>query len=148
MLFQNFKSAVLLMKEAFFKHGEKEALRSCVKALNFCATESRGELQDFALNKLKGIEDELIIKVKSAIKEVAVCALNKLKGTMCFIGAFQLNVKLLLLQDGDDEYSLLVNLKRLYELQLSRQISIESLHKDLAETLKNFRSIDDEVGTL
>lgn len=115
---QNFKSAVLLMKEAFFKHGEKEALRSCVKALNFCATESRGELQDFALNKLKGIEDELIIKVKSAIKEVA---------------------------DGDDEYSLLVNLKRLYELQLSRQISIESLHKDLAETLKNFRSIDDEV---
>ncbi|KAL3368805.1 hypothetical protein AABB24_009562 [Solanum stoloniferum] len=115
---QNFKSAVLLMKEAFFKHGEKEALRSCVKALNFCATESRGELQDFALNKLKGIEDELIIKLKSAIKEVA---------------------------DGDDEYSMLVNLKRLYELQLSRQISIESLYNDLAETLKNLRSIDDEV---
>lgn len=115
---QNFKSAVLLMKEAFFKHGEKEALRSCVKALNFCATESRGELQDFALNKLKGIEDELIMKLKSAIKEVA---------------------------DGDDEYTMLVNLKRLYELQLSRQISTESLYKDLAETLKNFRSIDDEV---
>ncbi|PHT68476.1 Sister-chromatid cohesion protein 3 [Capsicum chinense] len=115
---QTFKSAVLLMKEAFFKHGEKEALRSCVKALNFCATESRGELQDFALNKLKAIEEELIIKLKSAIKEVA---------------------------DGDDEYSLLVNLKRLYELQLSRQISIESLLKDFAETLKNFRSIDDEV---
>lgn len=80
LLFQTFKSAVLLMKEAFFKHGEKEALRSCVKALNFCATESRGELQDFALNKLKAIEEELIIKLKSAIKEVAVCALNKLKG--------------------------------------------------------------------
>ncbi|XP_075102276.1 sister-chromatid cohesion protein 3-like isoform X1 [Nicotiana tabacum] len=115
---QNFKSAVLLMKEAFFKHGEKEALRSCVKAVGFCATESRGELQDFALNKLKEIEDELIVKLKSAIKEVA---------------------------DGDDEYSLLVNLKRLYELQLSRQISIESLYKDFAETLKDFRSIDDEV---
>nr|XP_016464325.1 PREDICTED: sister-chromatid cohesion protein 3 isoform X2 [Nicotiana tabacum] len=115
---QNFKSAVLLMKEAFFKHGEKEALRSCVKAVGFCATESRGELQDFALNKLKEIEDELIVKLKSAIKEVV---------------------------DGDDEYSLLVNLKRLYELQLSRQISIESLYKDFAETLKNFRSIDDEV---
>lgn len=81
------------MKEAFFKHGEKEALRSCVKALNFCATESRGELQDFALHKLKGIEDELIIKLKSAIKEVAVCSLNKLKGTMCFIVAFWLNVQ-------------------------------------------------------
>ena len=53
-----------------------------------------------------------------------------------------------LLQDGDDEYTMLVNLKRLYELQLSRQISTESLYKDLAETLKNFRSIDDEVGIL
>lgn len=73
-LFQNFKSAVLLMKEAFFKHGEKEALRSCVKAVGFCATESRGELQDFALNKLKEIEDELIVKLKSAIKEVVVWA--------------------------------------------------------------------------
>lgn len=59
-----------------------------------------------------------------------------------------MNVQALLLQDGDDEYSLLVNLKRLYELQLSRQISIESLLKDFAETLKNFRSIDDEVGIM
>ncbi|WMV24660.1 hypothetical protein MTR67_018045 [Solanum verrucosum] len=83
--------------------------------LSFC----RGELQDFVLNKSKGIEDELIIKLKSAIKEVPD-------------------------GDGDDEYSLLVDLNRLYELHLSRQISIESLHKDLAETLKNFRSIDDE----
>ncbi|KAL3353944.1 hypothetical protein AABB24_018556 [Solanum stoloniferum] len=37
------------------------------------------------------------------------------------------------------------NLKRLYELQLSRQIFIESLHKDPAETFKNFRCIDDKV---
>jgi len=69
-----------------------EALRSCVKALKFCATESYGELQDFALNKLKGIGDELIIILKSAIKEVVVCALNKLKVTMCFIDACWLNV--------------------------------------------------------
>ncbi|KAG5606185.1 hypothetical protein H5410_027677, partial [Solanum commersonii] len=90
-----------------FRHGEKEAPRSWVKALNFCASESRGELQDFALNKLKGIEDEIIIKLKSTIKEIV---------------------------DGDVEFSLLVNLKRLDDLQLSRQISIESLHKDLGET--------------
>ncbi|KAH0669568.1 hypothetical protein KY285_023729 [Solanum tuberosum] len=77
---QNFTSAVLLKKKAFLKHGVKEALRSRVKALNFCATVSCGELQDFALNKFKGIEDELVIKLKSALKEVA---------------------------DGDDEYSLL-----------------------------------------
>ncbi|KAK6775954.1 hypothetical protein RDI58_026955 [Solanum bulbocastanum] len=38
-------------------------------------------------------------------------------------------------KDGDAEYSLLVNLKRLDDdLELSRQISIESLHNDLAET--------------
>ncbi|KAH0747453.1 hypothetical protein KY285_009110 [Solanum tuberosum] len=68
---QNFTSAVLLKKKAFLKHGVKEALRSCVKALNFfCATVSCGE-QDFALNKFKGIEDELVIKLKSALKEVA-----------------------------------------------------------------------------
>ncbi|WMV58806.1 hypothetical protein MTR67_052191 [Solanum verrucosum] len=37
--------------------------------------------------------------------------------------------------NGDAEYSLLVNLKRLDDdLQLSRQISIESLHNNLAET--------------
>lgn len=60
------------MKEAFFKHGEKEALRSCVRAINFCSTESQGELQDFARNKLKELEDELTAKLKAAIKEVAV----------------------------------------------------------------------------
>ncbi|KAH0672670.1 hypothetical protein KY290_026930 [Solanum tuberosum] len=90
-----------------FRNGEQEAPRSSVKALNFCAYKSGGELQDFALNKLKGIEDEIIIKLKSAIKEVV---------------------------DGDAEFSLLVNLKKLDDLQLSRQISIESLHKDLGET--------------
>ena len=60
------------------------------------------------------------------------------------------NLNLLSLQDGygDDEYSLLVDLNMLYERQLSRKTSIDSLHKDIAEILKNFRSIDDEVGTL
>lgn len=60
------------MKEAFFKHGEKDALRSCVKAINFCSTESQGELRDFAEIKMKELEDELIAKIKSAIIEVAV----------------------------------------------------------------------------
>lgn len=64
------------MKEAFFKHGEKEALRSCVRAISFCSTESQGELQDFARNQLKELEDELIAKLKAAIKEVAVCFSN------------------------------------------------------------------------
>lgn len=60
------------MKDAFFKHGDKDALRSCVKAINYCTTRSQGELQDFAQNKLKELEDELISKLKTAIREVAV----------------------------------------------------------------------------
>ncbi|KAH0746189.1 hypothetical protein KY285_007846 [Solanum tuberosum] len=67
----------------------------------------------------EGIGDELIIILKSAIKEVVACALNKLK-----------------------------NLIRLYELHLSRQISIESLLNDLAVTFKNFSTIDDEHSAL
>ncbi|KAK4558523.1 hypothetical protein RGQ29_008026 [Quercus rubra] len=115
---QNFRSVLQLIKEAFFKHGEKEALRSCVKAINFCSTESQGELQDFARSELKELEDGLIAKLKAAIKEVV---------------------------DGGDEYSLLVNLKRLYELQLSRAVPIESLYEEIVMVLSSFRNIEDEV---
>lgn len=72
LLFQNFKNVLQLMKEAFFKHGDKDPLRACMKAINFCCTESQGELQDFARNKLKELEDEVIAKLKFAIK-VVVC---------------------------------------------------------------------------
>lgn len=115
---QNFKDVLQLMQATFFKHGEKDALRSCVKAVKFCATESRGELQDFARNQVKELEDELIAKLKSAIKDVV---------------------------NGDDEYSLLVNLKRLYELQLLWQVPIGSLYGDFGHVLQRFRNIDEEV---
>ncbi|KAH8489459.1 hypothetical protein H0E87_024907 [Populus deltoides] len=113
----NFKNVLQLMKQAFLKHGDKEALRSCVKAIKFCSTESQGELKDYALNKLKNLEDELNDKLKSAMKEAG---------------------------DGD-EYSLLVNLKRLYELQLSWSVPIESLYEDIVKVLHSFRNVDDEV---
>ncbi|CAN0857602.1 Sister-chromatid cohesion protein 3 [Linum grandiflorum] len=116
---ENFRSVLLLIKEAFFKHGEKEALRSCVKALNFCSIESKGELKDFSCNQLKYLEDELIAKLKSALKEAA---------------------------DGD-EYSLLVNLKRLYELQLSKPVPLESLFEDFVNILHDFRTGDNEVAS-
>ncbi|CAL9237342.1 unnamed protein product [Arabidopsis halleri] len=115
---QSFKAAVRLIKDAFFKHGEKEALRSCVKAITFCASESKGELQDFSRGKLKDLEDELLDKLTSAIREV---------------------------KDGNDEYSLLVNLKRLYELQLSKPVLVESMFDEIALTLHNFRNLDEEV---
>ncbi|KAK6268897.1 hypothetical protein QUC31_013057 [Theobroma cacao] len=67
---ENFKVVVQLIIDAFFKHGEKDALRSCPKAIQFCCTESPGELQDFSHNKLKDLEDELTKKLKSAMKEV------------------------------------------------------------------------------
>lgn len=71
-LFQKFKTLLQLIKDTFFKHGDKDALRSCVKALNYCTTRSQGELQDFAQNKLKEVEDELIGKMKAAIRDVEV----------------------------------------------------------------------------
>lgn len=46
---------------------------------------------------------------------------------------------------GDDEYSLLVNLKRLFELQLEKSVLNESLYEDLVITLQNLRNADDEV---
>lgn len=49
------------------------------------------------------------------------------------------------MQDGDDEYSLLVNLKRLYELQLSRVVPIENLYEDIVMALRTFRNMEDEV---
>ncbi|KAG5514343.1 hypothetical protein RHGRI_035679 [Rhododendron griersonianum] len=115
---QHFKTVLQLVKEAFCKHGEKDILRGCVKAINFCNTESRGELQDFAQNKLKELDDELIAKLKSAMREVA---------------------------NGDDEYSLLVTLKRLYELQLSRSVPIESLYEEIGGFLHRLSNLDDEV---
>ncbi|KMT19550.1 hypothetical protein BVRB_1g011700 [Beta vulgaris subsp. vulgaris] len=116
---QNFKTVLQLMKEAFFKHGDKDTLRSCIKAMNFCSEESKGELQEFANNKLKELEDELMAKLKTAMKEV---------------------------EDGDDEYPLLVNLKRLYELQLSRSVPIDDLYNEFASMLENFRNVDEEVN--
>ncbi|XP_061366461.1 sister-chromatid cohesion protein 3 [Gastrolobium bilobum] len=115
---QNFKNVLQLMKEAFFRHGDKDPLRACVKAITFCCLESQGELQDFARNKIKELEDEIIAKLKSAIKEVV---------------------------DGGDEYSLLVNLKRLYELQLSRSVPINGLYDDIVMVLRDFRNMEDEV---
>lgn len=115
---QNFKATLQIMREAFFKHGDKDALRSCVKAFKFCATESQGELQDFGQNQVKELEDEIMLKLKSALKDVV---------------------------NGGDEYSLLVNLKRLYEIQLSRKVPLESLYQDLVHILQSFRNIDEEV---
>lgn len=43
-----------------------------MKAITFCSTDSQAELQDFAQNKLKELEDELIAKLMSAIKDVTV----------------------------------------------------------------------------
>ena len=71
-LVQHFKTAIDLIADAFFKHGEKGPLRSCIKAIIFCCTECQADLKDYAENKLKNLEDELVLKVRTAIKEVEV----------------------------------------------------------------------------
>lgn len=71
-ILQNFRSILKLMKEAFFKHGEKDNLRACVKAIKFCSSDSQGELQDFAQNLIKDLEDDLVAKLNSAMKDVMV----------------------------------------------------------------------------
>lgn len=115
---KHFKAAIDLITDAFFKHGEKDTLRSCIKAITFCCTECQADLKDYAENKLKNLEDELVLKVKTAIKEV---------------------------EAGDDEYSLLVNLKRLYELQLSKSVKNDSLFEDMYRILSHLRDMDNEV---
>lgn len=72
-LVQNFKAVIDLIVDAFFKHGDKDTLRSCIKAIAFCCTKCQADLLDYAENKLKILEDELVLKVKTAIKEVEVC---------------------------------------------------------------------------
>jgi cohesin complex subunit SA-1/2 len=47
------------MEDAFLKIGDKDPLRACVKAINFCCVESRGELHDFARIKLKLIRTQM-----------------------------------------------------------------------------------------
>ena len=115
---QNFKNFLQLIKDLFFKHGDKDPLRACVKAINFCCVEGRGELQDVARNNLKELEDLIIDNLESAIREVKA---------------------------GGDEYSLLVNLRRLYELQLSRYVPIDNLYEDIVMVLCDVRNMEDEV---
>ncbi|KAM0928949.1 hypothetical protein ACQ4PT_001917 [Festuca glaucescens] len=115
---QNFKAAIDCIVDAFFKHGDKDTLRSCIKAIAFCCNKCQADLLDYAENKLKNLEDELVLKVKTAIKEV---------------------------EAGDDEYSLLVNLKRLHELQLSKPVKNDGLFEDMYRILSHLREMDNEV---
>lgn len=62
-----------------------------------------------------------------------------------FFSSWVSNPTCLNLQEGGDEYSLLVNLKRLYELQLTRNVPIENLFDDVVMILQSFRNMDDEV---
>lgn len=48
-------------------------------------------------------------------------------------------------QVGDDEYSLLINLKRLYELQLKKFVSSDGLFEDMATILRDIKDLDNEA---
>lgn len=115
---QTFSQVMQLLKEAFFKHGEENVLKACVKALAFCGGESQADLQDSAQQTMKLMEDELVLKLRSAINQAGVV---------------------------DDDYSLTVNLRRLHQLQLNKASTNDSLFADLAGLLENFNNLEDEV---
>ncbi|KAH7366553.1 hypothetical protein KP509_18G084600 [Ceratopteris richardii] len=118
---QTFAQVMQLLKEAFFKHGEESVLKACVKALAFCAGESQAELQDSAQHTMKLMEDELVLKLRSAINQAGVV---------------------------DDDYSLTVNLRRLHQLQLNKPLTNEGVFTDLSGLLENFNNLEDEVVQL
>ncbi|MCO5549119.1 hypothetical protein L7F22_002585 [Adiantum nelumboides] len=115
---QTFSQVMQLLKEAFFKHGEENVLKACVKALAFCGGESQADLSDSAQQTMKLMEDELVLKLRSALKEAGVV---------------------------EDDYSLTVNLRRLHQLQLNRPLTNDSLFADLTGLLENFNNLEDEV---
>lgn len=68
-----------LIKEAFFKHGDENILRTCIKALGFAASESQAELQDSANHIIKETADDLLVKLRSAVTQVGVIMPNLIK---------------------------------------------------------------------
>lgn len=68
-----------LIKEAFFKHGDENILRTCIKALGFAASESQAELQDSANHIIKETADDLLVKLRSAVTQVGVIVPNLIK---------------------------------------------------------------------
>jgi hypothetical protein len=85
----------------------------------------------------------LVLKVKTAIKEVEVCLHVVCVCTLYL--SHEDNPIQLTLQAGDDEYSLLVNLKRLHELQLSKPVKNDGLFEDMYRILSHLREMDNEV---
>ena len=59
-------------KRRIFQTWGSNTLKSCVKEITFYASESQADLQDSAQNKLKELEDELVLKLRSAIRQQRV----------------------------------------------------------------------------
>ncbi|CAN1158876.1 Sister-chromatid cohesion protein 3 [Linum perenne] len=115
---ESFKSLLEVIVTVFFQHEEREALRSCVKALVFCLKHSEGTLTDFPRKQLESLEAKLIDELKTALKDGNAYA-----------------------------NSFLVNLKRLYELQWLKTVPLESLFDDFVRTLQHCRTRNNEVSS-
>ncbi|XP_024538812.1 sister-chromatid cohesion protein 3 isoform X2 [Selaginella moellendorffii] len=114
-------SSLELTRDAFFKHGDRKTLQTCVNTLVFCASETKADLQDAAQRVLKETTDEVIRKLRSAIEHAG---------------------------ETEDDYSLTVNLRRLQHLQLAMPINNEELYKDLLTLLEDFSDLEDEAVQL
>ncbi|KAL2636383.1 hypothetical protein R1flu_007862 [Riccia fluitans] len=118
---QSFAAALQLIKDAFVKHGDNQTLKACVKSLAFAASQSHADLQDSAQTILKQTVDDLSSKLKSAIGQAG---------------------------ETEDDYSLTVNLRRMYQMQLTIQVTNESLFADMFGLLDDFSNLEDEVVRL
>lgn len=75
---QNFINVLQLIKEAFFKHGDENILKTCIKVLSYATNESQGDLQDSANQVIKETADDLSVKLRSAITQTGVSILNRI----------------------------------------------------------------------
>jgi len=77
-LMQNFTRVLNLIKEAFFKHGDENILKTCINVMSFAANESQGDLQDSANQVIKETVDDLLVKLRSSITQAGVSLLTDL----------------------------------------------------------------------
>ncbi|KAG6398346.1 hypothetical protein SASPL_139804 [Salvia splendens] len=129
---QNFKDILKLIIEAYCKHEDEVTLRAYAKAFKFCASESRGELQVFGRNQIKCLDDDLVARLKPAMKVVVVETY-----TLCIC----------LIDDalnGGDKHSLLVILKRVHELHFFVNVPLCRLYQDLVDIRKRLQ-VDDKA---
>lgn len=67
VLFQNFKSILKLVEEAFFKHVEEGVLGKCAKAMEFSAQEAHGKLREESGKTITQVGEKVVQKLVDSL---------------------------------------------------------------------------------